>query len=91
MINILLSHDALIDYPDDGGFTALHRAIFFGHPATVYELLIARANRAARNNAGNTPLEVCKPNPSEILFYFVDNHSHSYVLVSAGVQKPGPL
>jgi ankyrin repeat protein len=59
IIELLVSAGAVVDQPDRGGVTPLHRAVRARSPAAVAALLSAGADpRAATGKAGSTPLHL---------------------------------
>ena len=59
LIELLVSHGAAVDRPDNGGVTALHRAVRARSPAAVAALLSTGANpRAATGKTGSTALHL---------------------------------
>ena len=59
IIELLVSAGAVVDQPDRGGVTPVHRAVRARSPAAVAALLSAGADpRAATGKAGSTPLHL---------------------------------
>jgi ankyrin repeat protein len=59
IVELLVSHGAVVDRPDLGGVTALHRAVRARSPAAVGALLSAGADpRAATKKVGSTALHL---------------------------------
>jgi ankyrin repeat protein len=59
IIELLVAHGAVVDWPDRGGITALHRAVRARSPAAVAALLAAGADpRAVTKQAGSTALHL---------------------------------
>jgi ankyrin repeat protein len=55
-VQLLLRHKARVDARDARGRSALHEAVFAGHPGICEALLDAGADANARDAAGRTPL-----------------------------------
>ena len=59
VIELLVEHGAAVDRPDQGGVTALHRAVRARSPAAVAALLAAGADpHVAAGRLGSTPLHL---------------------------------
>lgn len=60
MIEALLDHHAMIDYPDDFGWTPLHMATARGKLEAVKALAEAGANLEARDRQDDRPIELAE-------------------------------